>query len=163
MSSKNGAGDHRLMGMVNQLQTFMNDPWCGGRRIGDPYADIFLDSLEKLRNNPVVLPYNTYTYKELGTDNDIFVVEMALAGYSKDSIKVYTENDNLFISASKQDNDENKVFTHRGLISREIKDMSFSVGKYYEVSTVEFKDGLLKVVLKKVLPESLRRKEYKIS
>lgn len=163
MSSKNSAGDHRLMGMVNQLQGFLNDPWCGGRRIGDPYTDTVLDSLEKLRNNPVTLPYNTYTFKDIGNGNDVFVIEMALAGYSKDSIKVYTENDNLFISASKQDNDENKVFTHRGLTSREIKDMSFSVGKYYEVSTVEFKDGLLKVVLKKILPESLRRKEYKIS
>jgi HSP20 family molecular chaperone IbpA len=163
MSSKNGAGDQRLMGgLVNQLQGFLNDPWVGGRRIGDPYTDYIRDSLEKLRD-PVTLPYNTYTYKELGTDTDVFVIEMALAGYNKNSIKVYTENDNLYISASKQDNDENKVFTHRGLTSREIKDMSFSVGKYYEVSSVEFRDGLLKVTLKKILPESLRRKEYNIS
>jgi len=158
MSSKNSSGDQYLMKMANQI---FGHPLVCGRHIGDPFQDSILDSLRKLQD-PVALPYNTYTYTDIASGVDLFVIEMALAGYNKDSIKVYTENDSLYISASKQDNDENKAFVHRGLTSREIKDMSFSVGKYYEVNTVEFKDGLLKVTLKKVLPESLRRKEYKI-
>lgn len=87
------------------------------------------------------IPYNHYSL-----DNDIEVIEFALAGYKKSDIKVKVSDSVIVINVQKATKDATVKFHHHG-----IKQKSFET-KYaltHKVVTdkikVTFKDGLLKI------------------
>ena len=95
-------------------------------------------------SNQVFPPYN------ISQDDKHTYVEMALAGYSKENIKVVVEDAILTIEGSATPEDGRQDI-HRGIAARSFK-RSFSLGEYVEVKSAELKDGLLVVVVEEVLP-----------
>ena len=97
-------------------------------------------------------PYNLVQVSE-----DESRLELALAGFTNDEVKVYTERGNLVVEGSKEKVD-GREYLHRGLAQRSFT-RSWTISEDTEVSDVAFENGLLVVTLSRIVPEG-RRKKY---
>ena len=118
----------------------------------DDYLDRFFNSFETTTNYP---PYNL-----IHLNNVESVLEIALAGFTKDKINVYTEYGKLTVEGNKETNQETgSQYVHQGLAQRSFN-RTWSLSEDIEVREVLFKDGLLTVKLGKIVPEHHARKDY---
>ena len=117
----------------------------------DDYLDRFFNE-DYSSNYP---PYNL-----IHLNNVESVLEIALAGFSKKDIKVYTEYGKLIIEGKKESKDNDSVnYAHQGLAQRSFN-RTWQLSDDVKVKDVEFKDGLLTVKLGKIVPEHHARKDY---
>ena len=86
---------------------------------------------------------------------------MALAGWSKEDVEVSTERHQLHIRSTKVQEDKQGEYNFRGLAARAF-DRSFNLSDDVEISEVSFTNGLLNVILTRVLPEAQKKKVYDI-
>ena len=115
----------------------------------DNYFDRFFD-LQTSSNYP---PYNL-----INVSNCISKLEIALAGFKKDEIKVYTEYGKLVVEGKKEEK-EKADYAHRGLSNRSFE-RSWTIADDTVVKEVNFEDGLLTVTLGKVVPDHHQRKDW---
>jgi molecular chaperone IbpA len=102
-------------------------------------------------------PYNLI--KESETE---FRLELALAGYKKEDIRVSTEWNKLSIEAAKKEKTQDTVeYLHNGLAKRAFT-RTWTLSDDVKVSDVKFEDGLLVIKLNRVIPEHQKRKVYEI-
>lgn len=85
-------------------------------------------------------------------------LEIALAGFSKDDINVYTEYGRLIVEGNKETK-EDAEYVYKGLAQRNFN-RAWTLSEDTEVREVQFKDGLLTVKLGKIVPEHHARKDY---
>ena len=118
----------------------------------DDYLNrFFTNSYETATNYP---PYNL-----IHVNNVESVLEIALAGFSKKELKVYTEYGKLIVEGSKETKETGSEYVHQGLAQRSFT-REWALSDDVEVREVQFKDGLLTVKLGKVVPEHHARKNY---
>jgi molecular chaperone IbpA len=86
-------------------------------------------------------------------------LELALAGFKKEEVHVYTEYGKLFVEGQKSDAESDRTFIHKGVASRSFK-RAWTLSDDTEVREVTFEDGLLRVILGKIVPEHHQRKDY---
>jgi molecular chaperone IbpA len=115
----------------------------------DDYFDRFMN--ETTSNYP---PYNL-----IQVNNVESKLEVALAGFKKDELKVYTEFGKLYVEGKKEDTETVETFVHKGLAKRSFTRV-WTITDDTEIRDVQFRDGLLVVELGKVVPEHHARKEY---
>ena len=102
-------------------------------------------------------PHNVYK------DGDNYVVEVALAGWEEDDISVIVENLELTIKGEKQDSDAPpKHMAYKGISTKNFS-KKFVLAPHYVVTDATFKNGLLTIEVKHLLPEELKPREIKIS
>ena len=87
------------------------------------------------------------------------MLEIALAGFKKKEVNVYTEYGKLFVEGKKEEKKTESEYFHQGLAQRSFK-RAWALSDDFEVRDVKFEDGLLTVKLGKVVPEHHARKEY---
>ena len=87
------------------------------------------------------------------------ILELALAGFSRGDIEVETERNVLTVSANKKSADKEIQYQHKGISHRSFS-KNWQMSDDVEVEKVEFEDGLLKIILKKELPEKQKRKKH---
>jgi len=102
-------------------------------------------------------------YNIIALDNDNYVIEVAVAGFTKDEITVTTKDGTLTIEGKHVDKteDENLNYLHRGISSRAFK-REFALADYVEVEDAKIEDGILKISLKRELPESMKPKRIEV-
>ena len=115
----------------------------------DNYFDRFFD-LQTQSNYP---PYNL-----IQVNNTESRLEIALAGFKKDEVKVYTEYGKLVVESKKEDKEEVN-YSHRGIAQRSFN-RSWTIADDTVVKEVNFEDGLLTVTLGKVVPDHHQRKDW---
>ena len=86
-------------------------------------------------------------------------LELALAGFKKKEVFVYTQDGKLFVEGQKEDKETETNYLHKGLAQRTFT-RSWTISDDTEVRSVDFEDGLLSIVLGKVVPEAHKRKDY---
>ena len=129
------------------------------------FDDIF-DHFERMFDGDVMnIPQVNYPpYNIVKTGENTYDIELALAGFSKDDINVEYENNVLTVKsikkADEKDEQANGVI-HRG-ISKRMFTKSFTVADDVEVKGAELKDGLLKVSLERIIPESKKPRTIEI-
>jgi len=116
----------------------------------DDYFNQFFD-IQTTSNYP---PYNI-----IQVSNHESRLEIALAGFKKEEINVYTEYGKLFVKGQKQDKDENTSFVHKGVAQRDFE-RAWSLSDETEIKSVSFEDGLLVVEIVKIVPEHHARKDW---
>ena len=116
----------------------------------DDYLNRFWDDTTT-SNYP---PYNL-----IQVNNHESKLEIALAGFKKDELKVYTEFGKLYIEGKKEESEVDGEFIHKGLAQRSFQRV-WTISDDTEVRSVKFEDGLLTVELGKIVPEHHSRKEY---
>ena len=116
----------------------------------DDYLDRFFN-MDTTSNYP---PYNIVQINNVESR-----LEIALAGFKKKEVKVYTEFGKLYVEGKKEESETVGEFVHKGLAQRSFTRI-WTVSDDTEVRGVEFTDGLLVVQLGKIVPEHHARKEY---
>ena len=117
----------------------------------DEYLNNFFNSDIPQTNYP---PYNL-----IQLNNHESTLEIALAGFKKNELKVSTEFGKLYVKGSKEESKVDGTFVHKGLAQRSFERV-WTVSDDTEIGSVKFEDGLLTVELKKIVPEHHSRKEY---
>ena len=104
-------------------------------------------------------------YNIVKTGENIYDVELALAGFSKKDIEVEYKENQLTVRSKKQDKqeetDEDGNVIHRG-ISKRMFSKSFTIASDVEVKGAELKDGLLKISMERIIPEHKKAKSIEI-
>jgi len=91
-------------------------------------------------------------------NNHESTLEIALAGFKKKEVKVYTEHGKLIVEGKKDEKKENE-YVHRGMAQRSFQ-RGWQLTDDVEIKEVSFEDGLLSIHLGKVVPEHHARKDY---
>ena len=117
----------------------------------DDYLDRFFNEPSQTSNYP---PYNL-----IQLNNHESTLEIALAGFKKDELQVFTEFGKLYVQGTKEESEVDGTFVHQGLAQRSFQRV-WTVSDDTKVGSVEFVDGLLTVQLNKIVPEHHARKEY---
>ena len=86
-------------------------------------------------------------------------LEIALAGFKKDEVSVYTEFGKLSVEGKKEESKNDGEFVHKGLAQRSFT-RQWTLADDTEVRSVSFNDGLLVVELGKIVPDHHARKDY---
>ena len=108
----------------------------------DSYFDSFWNTTQT--NYP---PYNL-----IQLSNEESRLEIALAGFKQDDVKVYTEYGKIYVEGSKEKSEDDGTYVHQGLAQRAFQ-RAWTLSDDTEVRSVEFNDGLLTITLGKVVPD----------
>lgn len=117
----------------------------------DEYFDRLFNLHETTSNYP---PYNLVQVSNVESR-----LEIALAGFKKDEVHVYTEYGKLFVEGQKEDRETDTHYVHKGLAQRSFK-RAWTLSDDTEVREVTFDNGLLTINLGKIVPEYHTRKDY---
>jgi len=115
------------------------------------YLDRVFDFQEVQPKYP---PYNL-----IQLNNHESKLEIALAGFKKDELKVYTEFGKLHVEGKKEATEVDGEFVHKGLAQRSFERV-WTVSDDTKVGSVKFEDGLLTVELNKIVPKHHSRKDF---
>ena len=117
----------------------------------DEYFDRLFTLHETTTNYP---PYNLIQVSNVESR-----LELALAGFKKKQVNVYTQDGKLFVEGQREDGETNNDYVHRGVAQRSFT-RSWTLSDETEVRSVVFEDGLLSITLGKVIPEAHKRKDW---
>ena len=98
-------------------------------------------------------------YNLVQVSNVEYRLELALAGFKKEEINVYTQDGKLFVEGRREDGESGTEYLHRGVAQRSFT-RTWTLSDETEVRSVAFEDGLLTIVLGKVVPDHHQRKDY---
>ena len=117
----------------------------------DDYLNRFWDDTTTSTNYP---PYNIVQVNNVESR-----LEIALAGFKKDEVKVYTEFGKLSVEGKKEKSEDDGEFVYKGLAQRSFT-RQWTLSDDTEVRSVSFDDGLLVGELGKIVPDHHARKDY---
>ena len=115
--------------------------------------DDYIQQFWNTNSNANYPPYNI-----VHVNNVESRLEIALAGFKKKEVKVYTEYGKLVVEGNKDKKDD-VDYAHQGLAQRSFN-RSWAVSDDTEVRDVKFEDGLLTVTVGKIVPEHHARKDW---
>jgi len=98
------------------------------------------------------------------SDNE-WMIELAVAGFSREDLNVTLHYGTLTVESSKPEVSEEesaRVFLHKGISTRSFR-KNWKLNEYVEVSSVEMKDGILRIKLIRNVPESEKPKQIPIA
>ena len=128
--------------------------------------DNVFDHFERMmddHNFNEMVRYNYPPYNIVKTGDYTYDIELALAGFNKKDIDITMEDGMLNIKSvveAIKDKDEDGVI-HKGIAKRYFS-KSFTIADDVEVKGAELKDGLLKVYMERVVPESKKPRTINI-
>ena len=115
------------------------------------YLNRVFDLHETTSNYP---PYNLIQVSNVESR-----LELALAGFRKAEVNVYTQDGKLFIEGQKEDKETGTNYIHRGMAQRSFT-RSWTLSDETEVRSVSFEDGLLTITLGRIVPTHHQRKDW---
>jgi molecular chaperone IbpA len=127
-------------------------------------VDRFLEDIDPERTIPSFPPYDYYAIDEYN-----YVIEMALAGFSKNDIEVVVDRKNnrleVYSKHKENKNLENKnlvnekypIYFHKGIAKRSFL-MSWKLLNTVEVKSVKYDNGVLRIELSNIVPEEQKPK-----
>jgi len=129
------------------------------------FDDVF-DTFESFFDSDLRIPTINYPpYNIVKTGKNNYNIEVALAGFNKKDIDVSVEDGVLTIESKSSDKDETKDedgnTIYKGISKRYFK-RQFTIANDVEIKGAELKDGLLKVSMEKIVPESKKLKTIEI-
>ena len=108
-------------------------------------------------------PNTTYPpYNIVKKTDELYDIEIALAGYGKKDIAVDYAQNVLTIKSVKKERSETENVIHKGIAQRYFT-KSFTINDDVEVKGAELLDGLLRITLKKLVPESKKSRNIEIT
>ena len=115
------------------------------------YLNRVFDLHETTSNYP---PYNLVQVSNVESR-----LEIALAGFKKKEVNVYTQDGKLFVEGQKEDKETETTYLHKGLAQRSFT-RAWTLSDDTEVRSVDFEDGLLSITLGRIVPTHHQRKDW---
>ena len=125
--------------------------------------DPIFDHFERMFDNDTLMTpsVNYPPYNIVKTGDFTYNIEVALAGFSKKDIEVNYADNTLTIKSIHEKEEDKEGVLHKGISKRHFT-RSFTIAEDVEVKGAELKDGLLKVSLERIIPESKKPRTIKI-
>jgi HSP20 family molecular chaperone IbpA len=101
-------------------------------------------------------PYNIERVAADANGGDMLRITLAVAGFTREQLDVSIEDNQLTIRG-KQEDDNDRVYLHRGIAARQFQ-RSFVLADGIEVRSADLSNGLLSVELVRPEPERQIRK-----
>lgn len=135
---------------MNQLMRFdtnaLNRALVGFDRMFEDFEQRFANQI-----NQSYPPYNVVKY-----DENSYEIQIAVSGFDKEEITVEIDQNQLIIKGRHTESESESVqYLHRGLAARDFV-RSFTLADHMEVGEGTIKNGVLKVEIKRVIPEALK-------
>ena len=119
------------------------------------------DQLETIGKN--VPGYPPYNIKKV--EDNKYVIELAVAGFSKTDIELTLDNGKLTIAGKTKDasdlDNANAYYFYKGIAERAFN-RTFTLADTVEVKNAEMINGILKVWLENIIPDSKKPKKIDI-
>lgn len=135
--------------VFRQLPALFNDNWL----------QTFFADVDKAFDVPnAVYPYNVVQVRNAAQEITQYEVEVALAGVGKENIDVKVRDGQLHINVAKEKEEPSNTITYlRRGISQRRGGMTFNLDEKVNSKkiTSSYKDGLLRVVIPVVQPETI--------
>ena len=147
---------NKLPSIFNQLRPLS----IGFDNIFDHFENFFEEGEDYVRSS-LTSTFPFYNIVKKG--NNKFDIEVALAGYDKKDIMVEYEDNVLHIRSvkeTKSDKEKDGVI-HQGIDKRYFS-KAFTIADDVEIEGAELKNGLLKVSLHQIVPESKKPKQITV-
>mgnify|MGYP006275975567 FL=1 len=96
--------------------------------------------------------YPPYNSEQL--DDGAYRITLAVAGFREDDLSITVEDRQLLIRGRQTDEDDGRVFLHRGIAARQFQ-KSFVLADGVEARGARLENGLLHVDLRRREPESV--------
>jgi molecular chaperone IbpA len=122
----------------------------------------FFDDVEKLLASDVAKVSSSFPpHNIIKLDESRYVVELAIAGFSKNEIEISVEDGTLTVKGEKQEKETGVQYLHKGIGTRSFT-KSLTIADTVEVKGAEFKDGILRIGLENVIPEHKKPRKIEI-
>jgi|TARA_Y100000296_G_C5114070_1_gene226748 molecular chaperone IbpA len=96
-------------------------------------------------------------------DEETYVIEFALAGFHRNNLKVEVKENNLTIEGiEKQTDGPEPEYLHKGIAKRSFEKL-FVLADTLHVDNVTFKEGILRISIKQIIPDEQKPKTIKIN
>ena len=118
--------------------------------------DNLFDFATTLQNKDIGYP----PYDLIKGKDDQYILNFALAGFTKDNLNVEVKEKTLTISGS-TNKDVDIEYMHKGIASRSFE-RKFVLADTLHVEDVTFNDGILQILIKQIIPEEQKPKQLKI-
>lgn len=125
--------------MTNLFDFHKFDPFTVG------FNDVFKDLQEMSKK---VASYPPYNIKQVNENK--FVIELAVAGFSKSDIEVTLEGNKLVVKGKSEDEEPIDSFIHRGIANRNFT-REFTIADKIEIENAELANGMLKIWLQNMV------------
>lgn len=103
--------------------------------------------------------YPPYNIEKL--EGESYRIEIAVAGFSKEDITVTAHQNRLIIAGRKASTKKDRNFLYKGIAERSFEH-AFNLADFVHVEEVLLEDGLLKINLKREIPEDLKPRNIQI-
>ena len=117
--------------------------------------DDYFDRLGTLHETQTNYP----PYNLVQLSNVEYRLELALAGFKRKEINVYTQDGKLFVEGQREDTESGATYVHRGMAQRSFT-RTWTLSDETEVRSVSFEDGLLSITLGRIVPTHHQRKDW---
>jgi len=123
--------------------------------------DKFFDDVEKLLSMDVQKSISNFPpHNIIKVDDTRYVVELAVAGFSKDEIDI-SVNQGLLTVKGEKENEAEVQYLHKGIGTRSFT-KTLTIADTIEVRGAEFKDGILRIGLENIVPDSKKPRKIEI-
>ena len=119
--------------------------------------DRLFDVMNNIRGKDVNYP----PYDIIKQDEETFIIEFALSGFSKDDLNITVKENHLTIEGD-YIRGEDLEYLHKGIAKRSFT-RDFVLADTLNVEDVTFSEGILKIVIKQIVPEEQKPKKIKIN
>jgi molecular chaperone IbpA len=123
--------------------------------------DRFFSEVEKLLESDIKPATSFPPHNILKLDDSHYIVELAVAGFSKDEIDITVKDSLLTIKGEKEDKTPDVQYLHRGIGTRSFT-KTLTIADTIEVKGAEFKDGILRIGLENIIPEHKKPRKIEI-
>lgn len=106
-----------------------------------------------------VIP-NYPPYNIVKVDDNKYVIEMAVAGFGKQNLDIEINDGTLTISG--QSNQSDEEYLYKGIADRSFT-RKFSIADTVEIKNADLFNGMLKIWLENIIPDSKKPKKVKIN
>jgi molecular chaperone IbpA len=93
------------------------------------------------------------------TSDQDYLIEMAVAGFSRDELSVEVKDRTLTVTGEHVS--KGRDFIHRGISTKKFK-RTFRLSEHVQVHGADIQDGILAIELKYVIPEEMRPRKITI-
>ena len=120
-------------------------------------SSIGFDHLARMLDEAATLEPPTYpphNIERVGEDE--YLISVAIAGFNADDVNIEVKGNDLTITGKKNEKpDGKKEFLHQGIAGRNFQ-KSFQLADHVQVKSAELNEGLLQIMLQRVIPEALK-------
>jgi len=126
----------------------------------DKFADSMAKTVQYLSNTATTGAYPPFNLKK--TDDNVYVIEMAVAGFGKNDLEMTLEENQLVIKGSSTVDDTAGELLHKGISDRPFT-RSFTLADNVVINNAALINGMLKIWLEHIIPEDKKPKKIDIT